>query len=224
MSEYVDKTTHTPEDRVHALVLAVYRVTEKLPETEPLRWKMREEALKAIQVAQQSKDEQVLFSEGSIPFGALQAYFKIARAQKWIDDRNFVVLASEFERFAKHQLQPETDEPRAQVPGFAPTPQMNLSTEAPSSDQTTAQAEQTQLPKRPVKKKVKTLVVKLSGRQEKIVDHLKQNGKVHVGDLSPLFPTLSKRTIRRDLDSLVKEHFVTRFGKTNGTLYSLVRT
>lgn len=203
MSEHTDKTIQEKREHLRSLVLALYRVTDTIPESEPSRWKMREEALNTVSRAEAffhaPSDMQISNLWSSL--NTLQAYFEIAKESEWIDERNFIVLDREFERFGQ-----SIDQSRQGFVGMD------------------KKSHTVQTPKRPAKKKVTALTVKLSGRQEKIVDHLKQNGKVHVGDLSPLFPTLSKRTIRRDLDSLVKEHFVTRFGKTNGTLYSLVRT
>ncbi|MEX0877583.1 MAG: DeoR family transcriptional regulator, partial [Candidatus Spechtbacterales bacterium] len=61
----------------------------------------------------------------------------------------------------------------------------------------------------------------LTDRHETILTHLGNNGAVQVADLSNILQDISPRTIRRDLDKLIKMGKVTKHGKTNGAKYRL---
>lgn len=60
-----------------------------------------------------------------------------------------------------------------------------------------------------------------SSRQEKILDFLKEKEKVQVSHLKEIFPQTSKRTLRRDLDDLMKKEKVKREGEWNQVFYKI---
>ncbi len=60
-------------------------------------------------------------------------------------------------------------------------------------------------------------------RQEKILEILKEKGKVQVWEIKQVFPEVSKRTLRRDFKSLLKQGIIERIGKRNETFYQLKR-
>lgn len=62
---------------------------------------------------------------------------------------------------------------------------------------------------------------KLSNRQSKIIEFLKKNQKAQVMDLMAVLPDVTKRTIRRDLDELLKMGKVAREGEFNQVLYKI---
>ena len=76
------------------------------------------------------------------------------------------------------------------------------------------------------KKEKKVEVVKrpLNLRKKKILDILKQREKVQVGDIKEIMGQVSKRTIRRDFDDLLKQNLVERIGQSNNTYYVLINT
>lgn len=61
----------------------------------------------------------------------------------------------------------------------------------------------------------------LSARQEKIISFLQQNQKAQVADLMAVLPNITKRTIRRDLDELLKMGKIAREGEFNQILYKI---
>jgi predicted HTH transcriptional regulator len=61
----------------------------------------------------------------------------------------------------------------------------------------------------------------VSERQKKILEILKEKGKVQVGQVKEFFPNVSKRTLRRDFQSLVKKGIIERIGEKNKTFYQL---
>lgn len=61
----------------------------------------------------------------------------------------------------------------------------------------------------------------LEGRKEKILEILKEKEKIQVGELKKLLPNVSKRTLRRDFDQLLKLELVEKIGERNDTFYCL---
>ncbi len=66
--------------------------------------------------------------------------------------------------------------------------------------------------------------VKLSDRKLKILEILKDKGKAQVSDIQKILVNVSKRTLRRDLDELLKTSKVKRFGEWNQVVYTLGQT
>ena len=66
-----------------------------------------------------------------------------------------------------------------------------------------------------------TLASSMNERQEKILDFLKENGRAQVGQLKEIFPEVTKRTLRRDFEFLLKQGKIKRIGERNETSYQL---
>lgn len=66
-----------------------------------------------------------------------------------------------------------------------------------------------------------TIFQNLSARQEKILQILGQKQKAQVGELKEFFIDTSKRTLRRDLEDLLKRNLVQRDGEWNRIFYVL---
>jgi len=58
-------------------------------------------------------------------------------------------------------------------------------------------------------------------RQNRIVEFLKANGNAQVWEIQKIFPSVSKRTIRRDFRSMLKQGLIERTGERNTTAYKL---
>ena len=61
----------------------------------------------------------------------------------------------------------------------------------------------------------------LSSRQQKILDLLTSKGKAQVWELQKLLPEVTKRTLRRDLDDLLKRNLIERAGEWNAIFYKI---
>jgi hypothetical protein len=59
------------------------------------------------------------------------------------------------------------------------------------------------------------------GRKEKLLNIIKNQKKIQVGELMPNFPNISRRTILRDLDELHREGFIVRTGEGRGANYAV---
>ena len=58
-------------------------------------------------------------------------------------------------------------------------------------------------------------------RQNRIAEFLKENGSAQVWEILKIFPNVSKRTIRRDFRSMLKQGLIERTGERNTTAYKL---
>jgi len=60
-----------------------------------------------------------------------------------------------------------------------------------------------------------------SGRQEKILEILKERGRAQVWEIQKIFPEVTKRTLRRDFEGLLNQGLIERIGERNETFYKL---
>jgi len=60
-----------------------------------------------------------------------------------------------------------------------------------------------------------------SGRQEKILEILKEKGRAQVWEIQKIFPEVTKRTLRRDFEGLLNQGLIERIGERNETYYQL---
>jgi hypothetical protein len=58
-------------------------------------------------------------------------------------------------------------------------------------------------------------------RQRSIIEFLKEKGQAQVWEIQKIFPNISKRTIRRDFQSLLKQGLIERVGERNKTYYKM---
>ena len=181
------------------LALALFRVTEHMPPEEPLRMRIREVCLSVAESSDKDSKESLEF---------LDCLLSIAQKQEWgIDSNNFAVLRVEFSRLTKDKPQPKADQPSAEVEEKQPS----------IEEVVEPQVEE-------IKKPAPKIPNNLSARQKNLLDFIKNNDAAQIKNLQHLFPDLSPRTIRRDLDNLVKSNILKKSGKTNGTSYTLIRT
>ncbi len=61
----------------------------------------------------------------------------------------------------------------------------------------------------------------LSSRQQKILDLIKGKGRAQVWELQKLLSEVTKRTLRRDLDDLLRRNLIERAGEWNAIFYRI---
>lgn len=113
---------------------------------------------------------------------------------------------------AKEEKQWESyrkEEPSTHLSEKAPSLEIKSVSEALKSAQTVTQ-------KKPVESRSQ---VHLNKRQQKILDLLKKRDRMQVKDFQEFVPT-TKRTLRRDLLTLVENNIIKRTGRGNVTYYS----
>lgn len=193
------------------LALAVYRVTELFPREEILRIRIRERALGITDGLIK------LFNLGLNPhlekldadFEVLFAYFEIAQAQNWVKPQNFKVLIHYY-----RDLQEEINVARGS-PRF-------LSRFSSSQE---LKKEEVEKKKEQIRKKERQVQrneaeeVELTPRQQDIFNYLQSIGRGRMEEISRVFSAISKRTLRRDLENLLKMGYIKRLGFGTAVLY-----
>jgi len=194
------------------LTQAVYRTTDKFPEGEPLKLKIRDKAneILADLVLYNPHIQEETFKAIEL----LQNYFEVARFQNWTNPLNFVVLEQEYDKVVE-QLTVNSE-------------QLTVNSEHKADDEVIVEEKPVQIKdeqKIVVKKEEKMEAQapkELIDRHKMIIDFLKNNGQAQVWQLKNILPNISKRTIRRDFEYLVKQGLVERIGEKNNTFYRIV--
>ncbi len=176
----------------------LYRLTLLFPKKEPLRYKMRE-------LADNIVTNLVLIIEGNVGkyqefideikknIEPLDVFFEIAKNQNWVNSDDVLNIQEKF-LVIKEELAQFEQQLRGREKSF--------------------KKEKTE--REPV-----ISLASFNSRQKKIVDILKRKEKVQVQDVQDVFPEITKRTLRRDFDSLLKAEIIKRSGKANLTFYHL---
>lgn len=121
-------------------------------------------------------------------------YLKVAKSFGWIDSINFLIISKEYEKIRN---------------------QINVV--SPEKDKSAEKTVDHQLPK----KQPKAPEFLISDRQKKILQILKEKGKAQVSDFKTVLNDVTKRTIRRDLDELLKNRQIIRVGEWNQVFYQI---
>jgi chaperonin cofactor prefoldin len=123
----------------------------------------------------------------------LNSYFGIAEKQNWVDQLNFLVLKREYSEI-KEELEDKTDiiEIKEKV--------IKKSLKAPNSHSDP---------------------ILLNNRCERILEVLKEKEKAQIWEFKKVFPEVTKRTLRRDFEFLLKQRLVIRAGENNNVYYML---
>ena len=171
-------------------------------------------------------------------------YLTIGKAQGWLNSSNCLIVVNEYEKIRKSvapimplakieipsfQVIPanvgpqmfDAERPQAVLAGIQTEPKESFNSVA--DDTEVSKMTSTSISDLPVIPAQKEQVIqpKLSDRQKRIVEYLNQNEKAQVMDLLKVLPSITKRTIRRDLDELLKLEVVARFGEFNQVFYKI---
>ncbi len=204
------------EDKFLKLTNSVYKVLEFFPESDPLKNRAKDKALAIM-------DSLILMGEtsGWMSFqkeklkvqvlediDTLLGYLWIGKMQGWLNSANYLIINSEYEKI-KRDLGPVL-EPTQKLPGFEPM-QMPVIKPEPVAESieenNVAEDDDT--------------IEKVTERQSKILEYLKNNETAQVMNLQAVLPNVTKRTIRRDLDRLLESGAIEREGDFNEVSYKI---
>lgn len=179
------------KEKIVLFVLAIYRITEKFPEREPLRFILREKAnflLESFILINFQKNPKRVKEEIFKISTLLKNFFLIAKKQNWVKPKNFLILEESLNSIVK-----AIDQQR--LVKFLPSLPEHL----------------------PFQGKPKIT----NERWRKILEILKEKEKLQVSDLQRYFPKVSKRTLRRDFEALLEQGRIVRVGEGRDTFYKL---
>jgi len=198
------------EKKILKLTNTVYSILAFFPEADPLKNRTKEKVLGIMEnlilfFSRQISIDSLKYSPQDKPniqtkisedIAMLLDYLKIGKFQGWISDVNYLIISNEYEKIRKEiELSASLSQKMPELPKIA---------------------------KERAQKDENQKIPKISARQNKIVDFLKEKGKAQVMDLKAVLPDVTKRTIRRDLDELLAAGKVTRLGEFNQIFYKII--
>ncbi len=196
------------------LTIGVYKVTEMFPEKEPLKILIRKRANLVLAdlilfYSSLALNEKILVQRILENIAVLCGYFEIADEQNWADKRNFLVLRINYDKI-RIQIKKRV---------FA---QAESSINIKEKNKDNKKNFSKKIFSIPKNKNIEIGNKKIGAkRREKIVKILEINKKICSKELLKEFPKISDRTIRRDIDYLIKNNIIKRKGNGITTFYEL---
>ena len=198
---------------------AAYRILDFFPDSDPLKNKAKEKVLSILENLTLISDAKGWISLKKEKVSAdllddievLESYLKLAKYQGFIDNINFLIITKEYSKI-KEQISPPKGVVRQSLEIVS----------APKETQEKLLLGQT-LKDSPKGQQImevnKNDKEEYSERQVKILQILTEQGKAQVSDIIKELPDITKRTIRRDLDNLLKRGKIMRVGEFNQIFY-----
>ncbi len=200
------------EENFVKIVNATYKLLDFFPDSDPLKNKAKEKALAVLEgltlissaegwaSLRKEKATAQLLDDIEI----LETYLKLGKYQGWIDNINFLIITKEYSSIRDRIYLPK-----------GPI-RNNLEVISSVLDNKKELGSQSSHLGVEVKDKIPE---DYSDRQRKILLMLSEKEKVQVSDIIKEIPNITKRTIRRDLDDLLKKGEIIRIGEFNQVFY-----
>jgi len=193
------------------LTLGVYKVTELLPKQEPLRFFLRKKANEILEkgillfgdnpISSLKSQKQKLKEEIIEDIKVMEAFLGIGKSQNWIDKRNFLVLERTYlQLIEKIEKQKGASKPKVKIDNREDELNENFSG----------------------KEEKKKVDDSRKIRCRKILEILQHKEKAQVWEFKEIFPEVSKRTLRRDFEYLLKNGLIKRIGEGKFTYYTAI--
>jgi hypothetical protein len=174
----------------------LYKLTLLFPQKEPLKYKIREIAddILADSVSNPKKGKEILKD-----IEILNNFFEVAKFQNWVKIKDILEIQEEYGRI-KDSLKTEIEKPKIiHLPQAMPRAREFMSSP-----------------------RVETQMASNSNRKQKIIEILKEKDKIQVWEVKKIFPEVTKRTLRRDFENLLRQGLIERIGERNNTYYRLI--
>jgi len=209
------------KSQIIKLTVVLYRVTELFPKREPLKFSLRKKANDILAefvlysadnpVVLAKVDKQKFLMRILNNIEVVQAFFSLAKTQDWLRPENFLVLKQEYSKITeqvRQALAVEKETAKKEVITRVSAVKEPIKRESPVREQETVA--------------ISTSPAGLKSRHKQIIKFVKSRGVAQVKDVKEILPEVTKRTLRRDFDFLLKQGLVQRRGDKNMTEY-LVR-
>jgi len=187
------------KDFLIELTKNLYRLTLLFPKKEPLRYKIMEVADDILADSPRMAENSKTVKNCSRPIWeeleVLDSFFEVAKTQNWVSPENLLAIQKEYANLIGElkKLKPEGKREEVKENSVVKTQPQQFSSQM------------------------------MLERQEKILAFLREKGKTQVWQVKQIFPEVSKRTLRRDFEFLLKQGKIERIGERNATFYQLIR-
>ncbi len=182
----------------------LYKLTLLFPKKEPLRYKMRGVA------------DDILSSPNERDLNILNCFFEVAKEQNWLNQDEILALQKEYANLAEElkKNNPEENEDIKDCPSI-----FDAATQASEQEGVRPESKKEDfsvLPQSPM-----FLPPANMERQEKILSFLREQGRAQVWQIKQILPEVTKRTLRRDFENLLRRGLIERVGERNNTFYQI---
>jgi DNA-binding transcriptional ArsR family regulator len=197
------------------LTIQVYNLTLLFPKKEPLRYQVRKLANEILAdllwlLRGSVKKPDIFLNDLETKIEILEGFLKVAKSQNWTSPKDIIEIQEEYNKikeelksFKKKEIEKLRKKHESNV----------LSGEV-------VEIKESEIVPLPVSREDNSL----NYRQEKILEILKEKDMIQVHHVKEVFPQVSKRTLRRDFESLLRKGLVERVGERSNTFYKLSRT
>jgi hypothetical protein len=186
------------------LTNTTYQLLEYFPEGDSLKARAKEKVLVVMEglvlMCGGENNKNKLLEDIEILLG----YLRVGKSQGWVSPINYLIVCNEYQKIKDALILSKDPEVRTELVQPKRTQKIEKLVLDKSGEQ------QSEAPKS---------LIKLSERQKKIMDFLSDKEKAQVMDLQTVLPTVTKRTIRRDLDELLTTGKIVRLGEFNQVFY-----
>lgn len=188
-----------PMDQQFANIIhATYQLLEFFPDNEPLKNKAKDKTLAILDclvtLENGHGEKEKTRAQLLADMDILEQYLELGRRQRWLGGFNFLILLKEY-----RALRERMGSNVALIESRAPKNIENAPGAGPGNNDSPP----------------------VTARQGRILKILEKEGQAQVSDFLKAIPSVTKRTLRRDLDDLLKKGKVERIGEWNQTLYKL---
>lgn len=212
-------------ETISQLTIKIYKLTILFPKKEPLRYRLREFAgnilanvttwellqsgnYEGAGILDDKQKKELVFNIQR-DLDVVQRYLEVAKWQNWVSYFDILNIMEEYDKIIEKTrellIKIEEDElSQRKLVKLADLIEKKEKIE----------------PKKEISEEKEKRSV-LNAREKKILEVLKEKGRVQVWEISKLFPDVSKRTIRRDFVELLNNNWIERFGEKNNTFYQL---
>jgi len=231
------------EESFIKIINTTYRLLDFFPDNEPLKNKAKEKTLAILENITLISDAKGWVSLKKEKAAAellddihiLEHYLELGKCQGWINNVNFLIIIKEYDRLKGTIHRPGgLIRQNLEIISNVQEPPLLIQKDNIAGDQISKKNTETKtsqnddlkssslLSKMPTRSKA---INNYSERQKKILQILQEKEKVQVSDIIKKIPSVTKRTIRRDLDILLKNREIVRIGEFNQVFYQkYVRT
>jgi len=226
------------KDKLIEITNKVYKITLLFPKKEPLRYKIREiadnvlsnfvyrQSLQNLNPGNfasnreiQNKDSIFLLEKN---LEILKSYFEVAKWQNWVSYFDILEIQDEYDKI-QYSLKKEIQAIEKEKSDLLKEDVL-IENKAEDFDKEINK----EINKEAIENLASNVVLtkekenKLDPRKTKILNFLKKRENTQVQDIKKIFPSVSKRTIRRDFVQLLDQGLVRKIGDKNNTFYQLI--
>jgi len=234
-------------DRVEKVTNATYRVTDLLPDKEPLKWLVREKSVAVFSGLVSSSGKTFLFKNSSLEeaedlIGQIIVLLSPFVSEKSVSGMNFKILKQEYsaikEKIGKEKSSRDFykvfwgEEKKTLSP---PSGSGQVSNGHPIGHHNKEMSDKVFNGQREIGKNKKQISIKskdskkninkdtspADARKEKIFNIIKDKGQTTVGELSAIFTEYSEKTLQRDLAEMVRKGLLSKQGDKRWRTYLL---